>query len=461
MTIPCHCLIKHPEKPKFLVIKHQDRWSPPVLQLPEEGALMYKAPVINKGMMQKYSFRTTVLRILLEAQNYALVELEMHGASQQQMQAVWVGLEEYGQFGNWQAGEDDPIEKWLKQQQQKHVSPLRAPWERPGWFRKAEQWVTDRLIENGTQVSGSVQQYKAGWPTACLLRVSTVRGNVYFKAAYSKPPGEARLTPILAEHWPDMVVSPLAVDEQRNWMLMRDFRIKHENKSGQERYPDFARTLGQFQVEAMEKMDTWRALSCPVMDLAYLRDEDGRAGRLVERMIPVLAEDPEPFDAEEIGKLQDAIAASRPWCDELQRFDIPDSLAHLDFRPGNFFVEKDKCRVIDWADVAVTHPFMALCRTLDFFEQHGSGEFIDPQADPLDEEVMDAVREAYLSAFSGNLQQPDLGKAFESARAVFPLFWFLYTAAQCQIIEPRSPQGDILRNLAKVKARNLISRHEI
>ena len=27
----CHCIISHPSKPKFLVIKHSDRWAPPTV----------------------------------------------------------------------------------------------------------------------------------------------------------------------------------------------------------------------------------------------------------------------------------------------------------------------------------------------------------------------------------------------------------------------------------------------
>ena len=259
--IPCHFIIAHPEKPKFLVIRHSgNHWSPPMLKVPAQGALMYKPAEINRGMMRKYKLRTSVLRVIMEASNYSVVELELHASSQQQMQAVWMGPEEYARFRKRGEGARDPFEKWLREAQAGDIPERRAPWQRRGWYRVAEAWFSRKLVELGIQVTGSTQQFKAGWPSACLLRVATARGDIHFKAAYDKPPGEARLTNVLARIWPDHIDKPLATDEKRNWMVMRDFKMRGENRPSIRHLPAFAGTLGKIQRDSMQHMDLWREL---------------------------------------------------------------------------------------------------------------------------------------------------------------------------------------------------------
>lgn len=458
-AVPCHCIIAHPDKPKFLVIRHTDRWAPPILQVPSTGHLMYKPAIINSGMMQKYNLRTTVLRIVMEAQNYALVELELHASSKREMQAVWVGLEEYARFRRSDGGELDPLEQWLHERERDTVSPLRPPWLRRGWYREADNWMSNQLVKHGIQMTGSVQQFKAGWPSACLLSVLTSQGRVYFKATYDKAPGEARLTQMLAENWPDLVVKPLAVDEERNWMLSRDFKMKKENRSPTDSYPEFARSMGRFQVEAMDRLKDWREMGCAVMDHGYLINDDGHLEQLVGQVEPQLREDPMPFGPQELSRLRDAIIAAGDASRALSDFDIPDSLTHLDFRPDNFFLEDGKCRVMDWADVVISHPFMMLCQTLNFFESYETGERRSLNAQPIEESQKSAMEAAYLSAFSNLLPEDKLVDAFEQARAVFPLFWFLYLAAQTRIIEARTPQWNNINSLLKKRAKYLIERH--
>ena len=92
----CHCIISHPTKPKFLAVKHSDRWSPPIVRFPPEGGLVAKAKLITDGVMNKYGFKTTVLRHLKSSPKYHCIELEMQSAkSSRKLEAVWVGSKEY------------------------------------------------------------------------------------------------------------------------------------------------------------------------------------------------------------------------------------------------------------------------------------------------------------------------------------------------------------------------------
>lgn len=456
-TIPCHCIVAHPEKPKFLVIRHSgDSWSPPTLGVPAGGALMYKPAVINRGMMNKYRLRTTVLRIIIETNKYALIELELHASSQQQMQAVWVGADEYQQFRQPGSEDSDPFVAWLDQQERGLIPPRRAPWQLPGWYKEAERWFSTRLVEQGIQVTGSTQQFKAGWPTACLLRSATAQGDVFLKATYAKPPGEARLTAALAKIWPEHVPEPLAVDEARNWMLMRDYRLKDENKPGFSDLPEFSRTLAKIQIESMKSLEEFRAIGCTDMNHDFLCNKDGKAQALLAKIAPLLSSGPLPLDTKQVRALNSAFSVAHRKCEELQAFGIPDSFSHLDYRPDNFFVENGQVKIIDWADVAITHPFMAMCRTLDFLEHFKRTKAVPGDIRNVDVEDVNNMLEAYLDRFSEFVPPEKLQEAFACARSVYTLFYLLYVAGQLQLIEPGTPQADLLQHLLCSRALALI-----
>lgn len=455
--IPCHCIIAHPEAAKFLVIKHSEGWSPPQLKVPGDGTLMYKPAIINHGMMRKYGFRTTVLRHILSSSTYHCIELELHASSQRNMQAVWMGRENYTQFSRQDSAGDDPFERWLEERESGTVSPLRSPWEQPGWYREAEQWMTEKLVGQGIQATGSVQQFKAGWPVSCLLRVATSEGQVYFKAAYDKPPGEARITSALAGRWPEIVPKPMATDEDRNWMLFSDFAMKKQNRVPAERYPEFGRVLGRMQVESMDEQQTWRELGCPLMDLDFMAERAGRAEGLIKDSEPLLTSGRDALDETEMEGLRASIAEAREVCAQLGEFGIPSALSHLDFRPDNWFVEDKACRVFDWADAALTHPFMAICHTLEFFRAYGTGEPGREDAALIDDASLAALREEYLSAFSAYGSSEALGEALEQAIRVFPLFRLLAVAFEMQHLEPQGPHDRVMRNLLKQQARSLVS----
>ena len=51
---------------------------------------------------------------------------------------------------------------------------------------------------------------------------------------------------------------------------------------------------------------------------------------------------------------------------ELAELDIPDTLGHLDFNPGNILCSADQCVFLDWAEAYVGPPFL----TLQYLREH-------------------------------------------------------------------------------------------
>jgi hypothetical protein len=265
----CHCIISHPSKPKFLVIKHSDRWAPPTVGIRAAGPMSTKVKSITDGVQQKYGLRTRALRHWVALPKYHCVELEMPAnAATRKLQAVWVGSKEYAEYRSSTRGSFDPFAAWLHQAEAGGPGPQR-PWERAGWFDGAANWMLHELDRAGVQVTGSVEQVMAFRLASCVLRVPTTGGDMYLKASLQQQPLEATLTRAVARRWPDWVPAPLAVDERQNWMLSRD----HEGSGMQLRfadYPSIARAVATLQVESMSSLQDWRAVGCPYRPPASL-----------------------------------------------------------------------------------------------------------------------------------------------------------------------------------------------
>ena len=108
------------------------------------------------------------------------------------------------------------IRQWFTEQREGSPSALQ-PWEYPGWFATAVDWIEATLPQ-----TERVDQY-ATWSVSSLLRIETAAGRYYFKAAPTIFRHEAVVTEKLAQRFPDAIPRPLAIDGERGWMLTADF----------------------------------------------------------------------------------------------------------------------------------------------------------------------------------------------------------------------------------------------
>ena len=76
-------------------------------------------------------------------------------------------------------------------------------------------WI-DAYVERTGEVTGRTR------PWATVLRVPTADGPVWMKAARSGTAFEAPLYELLAREVPERVLTPLAVDVERSWLLLPD-----------------------------------------------------------------------------------------------------------------------------------------------------------------------------------------------------------------------------------------------
>lgn len=448
----CHCIISHPSKPKFLVIRHDDRWSPPLFGLPAAGPMSTKAALINENMLQKYGLRTHVLRHWVSLPNYHCVELELRSdLSKRQLQAVWVGSEEYAKFRSSSPGSFDPFEAWLQEAEAGGPGPQR-PWERPGWFQRARHWMQHELDRRNVQVTGSVEQFMAFRLASCVLRAATSMGDVFLKASTRQPPMEAAFTQALARRWPDWVPAPISVNEQENWALSLDYdaaglELRYED------YPAIARGLAAIQLASMDALGDFRQLGCPELSPAdlelFLSDR--------ERLAAILAVGGDnPLDEAEFGALTARVAGWQAACRKLGASPVPRALVHNDLWYPNLYRRENGFWIADWSGAVIGHPFLSVLKLLRFrsLAQTAQGQL--PGDEATCEALVDDIVAAYLEAFQGFDSPGRLRETLQLARELEGP-WRLYRWARAIDFEEygKFPYQRVARTMRRI-ARGLL-----
>jgi hypothetical protein len=235
-------------------------------------------------------------------------------------------------------------------------------WHDPRWQSLAREWITDRLTERGTPVTGEIEEVRVR-PWSVTHQAPTAGGLVWFKANTPACAYEAPLASALAGWQPDGVLAPLAVDAERGWLLTADA----------------GRTLRE-EIKQDELLDVWtemlrawatlqRQVASRAGDLVALGVPDHRPGMLPARLDELLADAEVRSDLgpERLLAVEEAAPAFREWCDELGADGIPASLQHDDLTDSNVFrTAGGGFRFFDWGDSSVAHPFGSLLVALGF-----------------------------------------------------------------------------------------------
>ncbi len=236
----------------------------------------------------------------------------------------------------------------------------RPPWFRPGWFAQAEQWMTDVLTSKGYTLLRSPEQFKQG-TISSVLRAETTAGNIYFKVALPLPlfGNEPKLTESLGHLYPDVIQTPLAIDEPRRWMLTPDIGTELRGSAPSlETMQNVVKTFARLQVDTATRMDTLFAVGCLDRRLPIL-----------ERQIDDLMADEDcysPLNDDEKAEWRASADQLKRLCQRLANYNLPYTLVHGDFHGGNIALQADHIRFFDWTDACVTHPFFDMAVLVSF-----------------------------------------------------------------------------------------------
>ncbi|QNE18552.1 aminoglycoside phosphotransferase family protein [Kribbella qitaiheensis] len=308
---------------------------------------------------------------------------------------------------NWVTDLDDPLvlaaRNHLALPTDARVTPA---WTRPAWYAEALPWIDDQLTGAATPRTGVPTQVRS-WGLSNVLRCPTAKGDVYFKAiAHSstiRPVSDDAL-PLLFAHEPSLlrqvaaerpglVPSPVAIDEERAWMLLPDLGPMLVSQSEVGVWIQAIRGHAQLQRSYADQADRLLAFSCVDRRLAVL---DGELDRLFG---------PNPatelLEPAERAALPARAAQLREAINELAAIGVPETLLHGDLHPRNLAVRDGRVLAFDWTDAAVAHPFLDL---VTFFDKRS----------PLSNDPR--VRDGYLAEWEEYAAPAELRRALELAQ---------------------------------------------
>ena len=268
---------------------------------------------------------------------------------------------------------------------------LRAEWSSDAWRQLVTAWLDEQLAAAGTSRTGEVTQpHLRPWGT--VLTAPTARGPVWLKAPGPDTAFEVRLYELLLRTGARSVLSPIAVDVERGWVLL----------------PDGGTTLGD-QLDGLDLAGAMvailpqygqlqRDLAPNVDDLLASGITDMRAPVMLQRFDEAVAAvgsyldaygDPAGWETHQrVLAMRDTFGG---WCERLASATVPASLDHNDLHPWNI-LPNGTARFYDWGDSVVAHPFSSMLLGLGFVHQQLGVNIGDP--------AVTRPRDAYLEVFS-------------------------------------------------------------
>jgi len=266
-------------------------------------------------------------------------------------------------------------------------------------------WSRERLSEAGHAVVGEPQPMKArAWGS--VLHWDLPDGRFWLKTVGIGLRHEPALVDALARWAPEHVLTPVAVDPSRGWIVLPDGGPTLREVSGDQHdvahWERLLPSYAELQREVMGQVEEMLAIGVP----------DFRVERLVDELDLSLALPPDEqgVGAEDGATLEqlEQVRALRPkvahWAEELASYRIPASINHDDVHDGNVFASPDgNLRVFDWGDASVapvvTSLLVALrAASLRLEVPYGSAELY-------------RLRDAYLEAWTDLVPVDDLRAA--------------------------------------------------
>lgn len=280
-----------------------------------------------------------------------LVELEPldHAASLPRQRWSWASVDDaYVVEPGLQALLDDRLDTWRGKS---IADGLRPAWAEAGWLATVSDWITGALAAAGRPAPHAITQVKL-WGISTVMRVDHHTGadsqRSWFKAVCPHFGHEPALTQLLADHLGDRVVSVIATDVNRRWMLMDDLGEAVV-------LSDPRQHRGEFQhLVAIQRWSLERAAA-----LANQGVPRRSLDTLCAEFVDVLAD---PVCADLIGIDSARAAELAAWLqgaiERVQRLGVPDVLVHGDFHPGNIAAVGDRHVLFDWSDAAIAPAFV-------------------------------------------------------------------------------------------------------
>jgi hypothetical protein len=264
-----------------------------------------------------------------------------------------------------------------------------AVWSSAAWREAAVAWIDERLAAAGLARTGEVEQPRVR-PWATVLRVPVSGDAVWFKAAGPGTAFEVPLYALLASTVPGHVLTPIAADVARSWLLLPD---GGPSLAGVDGLVAALVHYGRLQRALEPHADAMVALGVPDMRPAAM---PARFGEALE-----VASGEDAATLSRIAAMEPAVLG---WCERLAASPLAPSLDHNDLHPRNVLVDDGGAmRYYDWGDSVVAHPFAATLVPLGMVRG------------ALGEDALLRARDAYLDVFADRGPRAALVETLELA----------------------------------------------
>lgn len=288
-----------------------------------------------------------------------------------------------------------------------------AVWSSEAWLTGAVSWLDESLAAAGIARTGAVSQPRLrAWGT--VLTAPTTRGPVWLKAPGPETAFEAALYGLLDAVVPGQVLTPLAVDVARGWLLLPDGGpTLADHADPVEALVEILPRYGRLQRDLASHVDELLAIGVADMRPAAMPARFAEALAVAGRYA---AEHATPADHAALADVAGMRATFGEWCARLAESPVPASLDHNDLHPGNIFAAGT--RFYDWGDAVVAHPFASMLVGLGFLHRRGMAA-----GDPVVLRVRDAYLEPFTDLAPHRALVADLELACRVGKAARALVW--------------------------------------
>lgn len=261
-------------------------------------------------------------------------------------------------------------------------------WTSAEWLARAQSWIHQVLSEKSIRLTGPITQPLVRF-WSVHLHVPTDAGLLWFKENGPASAFEAGLIDALAELTPQRVITPLAVDTGRGWLLSPDAGPTLRAAAGGQ-VGDWIRIVSEF---AQWQRDL-SAHSAQLLDAGLPVLANANAVALVDAEATALAAlpapDPRSLDVRQVAQIRAGLPLLTDAVRILDAAPVPPSLQHNDLHANNTFPPASgRLRFFDFGDALWGHPFAVLMVPLQTLHRTGAD-----QAD------LTRVRDAYLEVFT-------------------------------------------------------------
>jgi len=289
-----------------------------------------------------------------------------------------------------------------------------ATWTDPDWRTAHLAWAEAGLAAAGRRITGPVEQpHLVPWSTA--FRLPTDAGPTWSKASGPGVAYEGALLTALAAHGAGGVLTPLAADRDRAWLLLDDggdtLRSLRADDAGDHDLAAWARVLRAY-ARLQRTVEPWAD------ELPLVGVPDQRPARLATVLGGLIADDrvwARAAVADRRGRRR--VAAALPLVErlgaELGATPVRASVEHGDLHGRNVLVGAAGDWIFDWGDASVAHPFTTLATTLPSVARRTGLAVDGPE--------LSGLRDAYLEAWVDVAPRTELERSAGLAMTLAPI----------------------------------------